>query len=253
MLLALLGALVVGLSLGLLGSGGSILTVPVLIFILHRPEKLAIAESLAIVSLVALIGSLPYAKRKLVHWRSVWMFGVSGMIGACAGACFSHLVSGKVQLASFGMIMILASWMMIRGKKVEETTDIKLHAKGLVLAEGFLVGGVTGFMGVGGGFLIVPALVLLLNLPMYLAIGTSLVIIAMNAFTGFIEQLIFLSQTDQEISWSLITIISTVGICGSFTGSFLAKKMPQAQLRRLFGFMLIPLGLYIICHQLELN
>lgn len=246
MVFAFCGALAIGLSLGLLGSGGSILTVPILVFVLQRPDKLAVAESLAIVGTVALAGAIPYAARRLIHWRTVWIFGLSGVLGSYAGACLAHYLSGRTQFILFGVVMIVAASMMVKDRKwIEPASDVQ-HPTWLMMLEGFLIGSLTGCIGVGGGFIIVPALVLLINLPMYLAIGTSLTIIAMNSMTGFVKQFLSLQQLDMQVSWAIIVIFSAVGILGTLLGSFLAKKIPQTRLRKLFGYMMLPLGLYIL-------
>ena len=166
--MAWLGALVVGLSLGLLGSGGSILTVPVLIFLVGEPEKVAIAESLAIVGGIALVGSLPFAVRKLIDWRSVAFFGVPGMAGAYLGALLSRYVSGGFQLALFALIMLVAAFFMFRPPAVPRSAAAAPRRPWKIGLDGLVVGVLTGFVGVGGGFLIVPALVLLGGLSMHL-------------------------------------------------------------------------------------
>lgn len=248
MMLALCGALAIGLSLGLLGSGGSILTVPILMFVLQRPDKLAVAESLAIVGVIALAGAIPYAARGQVHWRTVWIFGSSGMLGAYAGACLAHYLSGRAQLIVFATVMIVAASMMVKERKWNEPAGAVSHPTWLIVLEGFLIGSLTGCIGVGGGFIIVPALVLLINLPMYLAIGTSLTIIAMNSLTGFIKQCVSLQQLDMQVSWPLIAIFSIIGLFGSVAGGLLAKKIPQLCLRQIFGYLMFPLSFYILMH-----
>lgn len=250
MTLALLGALVIGMSLGLLGSGGSILTVPVLVFILHRPEKLAIAESLAIVGCIAFMGALPYAFRKNIDWKSVFCFGVPGILGAYAGACGSSYISGTIQLIIFAFIMLVVAGTMILGPPSFERGNFSQYSIRLTCLEGFLVGCLTGFIGVGGGFLIVPALVLLSHLSMPFAIGTSLVIISMNSFTGFFEQLFNLRALQMEVSWETIGIITIAGIAGSFTGSFIGKKISPIRLRQVFGLSVFLMGTYILWSQL---
>ena len=184
---ALLGACAIGLSLGLMGSGGSILTVPVLVYLVDQPEKVAIAGSLMIVGSIALLGSLPYMKQKQVDWTTVWLFGIPGMIGTYAGAWLSSYLSGIMQLAIFAVVMLLASYFMLRPKRnIEQESDHQRHVF-KIIADGLIVGVVTGVVGVGGGFLIVPALVLLGGLTMRTAIATSLVIIALKSFSGFIK------------------------------------------------------------------
>ena len=152
-----------GLSLGLMGSGGSILTVPVLIYLVGEQEKVAIAESLGIVGSISLAGFVPYAFKKQVHWRSVILFGIPGMAGTYGGAMIAGYVSGTFQLLLFAGVMVVAAVMMFRDKKqLQESGDIDIqHAWWKIVLEGLAVGILTGLVGVGGGFLIVPALVLL--------------------------------------------------------------------------------------------
>lgn len=246
MMLALLGALVIGMSLGLLGSGGSILTVPVLVFILHRPEKLAVAESLAIVGFVALIGAIPYALRYQIHWSSVLFFGLPGMLGACVGGCGSYYISSSLQLTLFAFVMLAVAGMMLFGPSSFDKSTPFQQSVWLVILEGFLAGCLTGFMGVGGGFLIVPALVIFSHLSMSLAVGTSLVIIAMNCFTGFFEHRFVLDALHLSVDWKIIGMISIAGILGSFIGNLINEKTPQIYLRKIFGLGVLVMGLYIL-------
>lgn len=170
MILAWLGAALIGLSLGLLGSGGSILTVPVLVYLVGEPEKIAIAESLAVVGGISLVGALPYALRRQVDWTSVVWFGIPGVVGTFLGAALSVYLSGAVQLLLFAAVMLLAAVMMFRSSPIageqggEQMAGPRSPLK--VGLEGLVVGVVTGLVGVGGGFLIIPALVLLGGLPM---------------------------------------------------------------------------------------
>jgi uncharacterized protein len=243
---ALLGAIFVGLTLGLLGSGGSILTVPVLLYILQRPEKLAIAESLAIVGAIALLGAIPYMKRTQVHWTSVFFFGLPGMLGACIGGNCSYYCSGKVQLIFFSITMLIVAAVMLFGPSSFEKFTPSHQAIWKTLLEGFLIGLMTGLFGVGGGFLIVPALVMLCNLSMTLAVGTSLVIIAVNSITGFIQQLISLHALQMDVDWNIIFMISTAGILGSMIGGFMSHKISQFFLRKAFGVSVLLMGFYIL-------
>lgn len=245
MIWALFGAIAIGLSLGLLGSGGSILTLPILVFLLDRPEKSAIAESLAIVGAIALAGSIPYAFRLQIHWRTVLFFGLSGVGGAYAGACLSAYISGSLQLSLFGVILLLAAFLMIKDFRSPDPWQIVRHPAWLLILEGFLLGNLTGCLGIGGGFLIVPILVLLVKLPMYSAIGTSLVIIALNAFTAFIKHFIILASQGLAFDSSLVVLFISVGIIGSLAGSAISKRISQKDLKKAFGWMLVPIGAYI--------
>ncbi|WP_156303167.1 sulfite exporter TauE/SafE family protein, partial [Thermus aquaticus] len=155
---------------------------PVLVYLLGEHPKQAIAESLLVVGGIALLGAIPFALRGLVDWRNILFFGLPGMAGTYLGAWLSQFVSGQVQLLTFALVMILAAYFMARPTPLRPTQ--KRQAWKIVL-EGTAVGALTGFVGVGGGFLIVPALVLLGGLPMHLAVGTSLLIIALKSFAGF--------------------------------------------------------------------
>jgi len=242
-LLTLLGAVAIGLSLGLLGSGGSILTVPVLHYLAGQPEKLAIGGSLLVVGLIAAAASVPYALSRQVDWRNVAWFGLPGMAGAWLGATLARWVPGPVQLALFAAVMLLAAWRMLRGGMVQRP-DHKAH-RVAVVAGGLGVGALSGLVGVGGGFLIVPALVLLAGVPMASAVGTSLAVIALNAFTGFAKYVGVLERESLALDWSVLFTIAAVGIAGSFAGHRLGRRLPQATLRRLFGVFLVLMGAFI--------
>ena len=246
MIYALLGAVAIGLVLGLLGSGGSILTVPVLVYLAHEPDKVAIAESLAIVGAIAAVGAVPYARQKLVDWHSVLYFGVPGIVGTYGGAALSELIPGAVQLALFAVVMILAAALMFRGKKVDDSAERARQPLWLIGVEGLFVGVLTGLVGVGGGFLIVPALVLLGGLSMRLAVGTSLLIIAAKSAAGFWKYTDVLAEAGQAVDWRLIGIFAVIGIVGSFVGNALGQRVPQAQLKRGFAVFLVVMGVFIL-------
>lgn len=242
---AWLGALLVGLVLGLLGSGGSILTVPVLVYLVGEPNKLAIAESLGIVTLISLVGALPFAYKKQVDWRSVGLFGVPGMVGAYLGAYLSKFVPGTFQLALFAGVMLLAAILMFRRTHPDpDETEPRAYRK--VMLDGLGVGVLTGLVGVGGGFLIVPALVLLGGLSMHLAIGTSLCIIALKSISGFAKYIDVLGEAGLSIHWNLVLIFSLIGIVGSFVGGRIGAYVPQARLKRGFAVFLVLMGVVIL-------
>lgn len=249
MFLAWIGAALIGISLGLLGSGGSILTVPVLVYLAGEPDKVAIAESLAIVGGVALAGSVPYAARRSVDWRSVLYFGIPGMIGTYGGAALSVFVSGPVQLALFAIVMFVAATMMFRNDHAQSGHHTR-QAAWKVALEGAAVGIITGLVGVGGGFLIVPALVLLGGLPMRLAVGTSLLIIAAKSFAGFAKYVDVLSDAGLQINWMLILLFTAIGVAGSFAGNLAGTKVPQHTLRRVFAIFLLLMGAFILWQEI---
>jgi uncharacterized membrane protein YfcA len=243
-LIAIPGALVIGFTLGLLGSGGSILTVPVLVYMLGQDEKAAIASSLAIVGLISLFGSIPYIRKKMTDWRMVLLFGVPGVIGTYLGASGSVLVSGAVQLVVFASVMLVAAYLMIKPAKLEtRPADQVRFNPYLIIVEGLGVGVLTGFVGVGGGFLIVPALVLLGGVSMHRAIATSLVIIAMKSLAGFAKYVDVLSGS--EIDLTVIALFSVIGIFGCVLGGYVAPRIAQEKLKRAFGGILVVMGIFI--------
>ncbi|MEM1043797.1 MAG: sulfite exporter TauE/SafE family protein [Bacteroidota bacterium] len=244
MLLALLGALLVGLSLGLLGSGGSILTVPVLIYLVGQPEKEAIAESLGIVGLIALSGSVLNAVQKKVDWRSVALFALPGMVGTAVGATLSGFVSGLVQLTVFAVTMLAAAVLMFRGRP--EAEGERSPPWGLVAFQGLLIGVLTGFVGVGGGFILVPALVLLVGLPIHVAIGTSLTIIVLNSASGFVRYLGVLAEAGLSVDVQLVGVFGAVGVVGSVIGNRIGARVPRQQLRKGFAVFLVVMAAYIL-------
>jgi len=244
LVLAWPGAIAIGLSLGLLGSGGSILTVPVLVYLIGQPEKLAIAGSLAIVGAIAAFGSLPYIRSGLVNWRAVALFGFPGMVGTYLGAWLALYVSGAFQLTLFALVMLSASYLMLRPIDFETPSAPRPMWK--ITLDGLIVGVVTGLVGVGGGFLVVPALVLLGGLAMRKAVATSLVIIAMKSFSGFYKYLDVLDAEHLELDIDVIILVTLLGIAGSFAGNLLANRIPQTQLKRLFGVFLIIMGSFIL-------
>lgn len=240
---AWLGALLIGLSLGLLGSGGSILTVPILVYLVGEPDKVAIAESLGIVGLISLVGALPYAAKRMVDWRSLLFFGLPGVLGTYGGAYLSKWMPGALQLAIFAAVMLLAAVFMARGQEAREP---RRQGIWLIAVEGLVVGVVTGLVGVGGGFLIVPALVLLGGLSMHVAVGTSLGIIALKSAAGFYKYLDVLAAQNLAVDWQLVGLFAGLGMVGSMVGSRIATHVPQRALRRGFAVFLVIMGLYIL-------
>ena len=252
MIAAWLGALAVGLVLGLLGSGGSILTVPVLVYLVGEPSKLAIAESLGIVTLISFVGALPFAYRRQVCWRSVVLFGLPGMGGAYLGAYLSKFMPGPLQLAIFAGVMLLAAAMMFRRGGVPSMDENETRAYWKVMLDGLGVGVLTGIVGVGGGFLIVPALVLLCGLSMHLAIGTSLFIIAVKSAGGFVKYIDVMHEAGLSIHWDLVLLFSAIGIVGSFVGGKMGAYIPQARLKRGFAVFLVLMGGVILWQNVAL-
>jgi len=244
-LLAWPGAMAIGISLGLLGSGGSIITVPVLVYLLGQDEKIAIAGSLFVVGTIALAGSLQYIRVGLVDWRNVFVFGVPGMAGTYLGALIAAFVPGIVQLAFFALVMLLASYMMLRPVSLSNAPHERRETW-KIASDGLLVGIITGLVGVGGGFLIVPALVLLGGLAIHRAVATSLVIIALKSYSGFYKYMDVLDQQNLVLDWHTLMIVTGLGIAGSFVGARIANRVPQDKLKKWFGYFLIVMGIYIL-------
>lgn len=240
MLLALLAALGIGVSLGLMGSGGSILTVPALVYVIGQDEKIAIAGSLGIVGIIAGVAGARAAWHGQVHWRSVTWFGLPGMLGTFGGAWLGGFVAGYVQLLTLVLVTLLASLLMLRPEPPPA-----VHApagprtpwrSGL---DGITFGTLTGFVGVGGGFLIVPALVLRGGLSMQRAIGSSLVIITLQSGTGFVKYHHVLQDLHQRLDWPVLGTFAAVGVLGSLAGGSFGKRLPQHRLRRVFATILL--------------
>jgi uncharacterized membrane protein YfcA len=236
--LALAG--LIGLSLGLLGGGGSILTVPVFVYILGIEAKPAIAMSLPVVGITSLVSAALHWRLGNVRVRTAISFGALAMIGAFAGARLSVLVSGTVQLALLGIVMLAASASMLRRSSPTARQDEPpslLRLVPIALAVGVL----TGLVGIGGGFLVVPALVVLAGVPMKEAIGTSLLVISMNAASGFAGYL-----GTVEMRWSFLAGFTAVAVVGALSGALLVKRVPQATLKRIFAIFLLGIGVFVL-------
>ena len=260
-----IASILIGISLGLIGSGGSILTVPVLVYLFSVDAVSATAYSLFIVGFTAAIGSIAYFKKGLVNIKTAVVFGIPSIIAvfftrayivpAIPKEVFSvgnFIVTKSIlMLLLFAILMIVASFSMIKKNKQKEN-ELKEGQQQfnypMILLEGLLVGIVTGLVGAGGGFLIIPALVLLSKLPMKEAVGTSLVIIAAKSLIGF-----FGESNETLIDWSLLMIISIVATSGIFIGMFLSKKIDGAKLKPLFGWFVLVMGVYIIIKETLLN
>jgi uncharacterized membrane protein YfcA len=240
------GAVAIGISLGLLGSGGSILTVPVLVYLIGQDEKVAIAGSLFVVGTIALAGSLQYLRAKLVDWHNVLVFGLPGMAGTYIGAALAAYLSGIMQLTLFAGVMLLASWFMLRPIDLGSGGAHEPRATWKIAGDGLGVGVLTGLVGVGGGFLIVPALVLLGGMAMHRAVATSLVIIALKSYSGFYKYTDVLDAQNLKLDWHTLMIVTGLGIAGSLVGGKLANRLPQNTLKKSFGIFLIVMGIYIL-------
>jgi uncharacterized membrane protein YfcA len=244
MILGYLLATLIGLSLGLLGGGGSILTVPILVYVLKMDPKLSIALSLAIVGVTSLFGFYGHYKNNNVDLKVASIFAPIAMGGTFLGAKLSQFLSGQAQLLMFAVIMIIASFFMLKSKK-DTAEDGPVGKKNLNLIfiglEGLVVGVVTGLVGVGGGFLIVPALVLLGGVSMKKAVGTSLLIISLKSFAGFSGYIGMV-----EIPWLFLGKFTLFSVVGIFIGSYLVKFVSQSALKKAFAVFLIIMGVFIL-------
>ena len=237
-------AFLIGFTLGILGGGGSILTVPILVYALGMEAKVSIAMSLAIVGLTSLVGVINHFRAKNVALKVAGMFAPFAMIGTFLGAKLSQFLSGNTQLILFALVMMAASFFMIKGRSESEGDEKEIKLPILAL-QGVLVGIVTGIVGVGGGFLIVPALVLLGGLSMRKAVGTSLLIISLNSFSGFTGYLGLVA-----IDWPFLLKFSLFSIGGILVGSQLVPYIPQRVLKKGFGVFLIFMGIFVLIKNL---
>jgi uncharacterized membrane protein YfcA len=233
----------VGLSLGLLGGGGSILTVPVFVYVLGFGPKESIAMSLAAVGAVSVAGALAHWRVGNVKWRIAGIFSVVAMAGTYLGARLAVFFSGTAQLLLFSVVMLVAAFFMLKPMRASAVTSKSAdHLPILwIVLEGLAVGVLTGLVGVGGGFLIVPALVLLGRVPMKQAVGTSLVIIAFKSAAGFVG---YMGQV--TIDWSFIGPFIAVAMLGILIGSRLVHYVPQRALQRAFAVFLLVIGTAIL-------
>lgn len=254
-----IAAVVIGFTLGLIGGGGSILTVPVLVYILDIDPVLATAYSLFIVGLTSLIGSVSYMMKRQLDYKTAVVFAIPSFIAVYSTRSFivpaipdlmtvfgMSIDKGMLLMLFFGLVMFVSAFSMIRKSKEreEDAGEIKFNYP-MILAEGALVGVVTGLVGAGGGFLIIPALVLLARLPMKLAVGTSLIIIAAKSLIGFMGDL-----NSQNIDWPFLLFFSLFAVIGIFGGSFMSKYIDGGKLKRGFGWFVALMALFIFYQEL---
>jgi hypothetical protein len=236
-------ATLIGLSLGLLGSGGSIVTVPILVYVAGIPAHQAVGMSLVIVGGTSAIGSLLNVRKGNFNLRASAFFSVTGMAGAFIGGRFTHLVPAPVLMLLFGALMLVVGARMLN--RSEASIQARQCRPLRCMAVGLAVGLLTGFLGVGGGFLIVPALVLFAGLDMKPAVGTSLAIIAVNSFGGLIGQL-------QHVDFAprLTLEFLCAAVVGMFTGTALAGRFSAESLRRGFALCVLLLGAALVARNL---
>lgn len=259
----LLASTVIGISLGLIGGGGSILTVPVLVYLFNVDPVLATAYSLFIVGLSSLVGAFPKYKAGMIDLKTALVFGVPSIIAvfltrkvlvpAIPATLFEiagvSVTKALAMMILFAVLMVAASVSMIRDKKKEEqaTDEPRVFNYPMILLEGAVVGVLTGLVGAGGGFLIIPALVMLSKLPMKQAVGTSLLIIAAKSLIGFTGDVM---ENADKMDWTLLSVVTALAVVGIFIGNQLSKKVDGAALKKGFGWFVLVMGIYIIVKEL---
>jgi len=235
-------SLLIGVVLGMLGGGGAILTLPMLIYAIGVEPRAAIATSLFVVGSTAFVAMIVHARAGTVRWKIGGTFGLAAMAGAFTGGNLAALVPAGVLLVLFGLIMLVSAVAMLRGRK--DSAEARPLALGRALALGVGVGLLSGLVGAGGGFLIVPALVLFGGLQMREAIGTSLLVIGLQSFAGFAGHL-----GHVVLDWPLIAVVTVAAMVGSVVGAVTGKRVSPAALRRAFAWLVVAMGLYLISRQ----
>ena len=256
-----LASVLIGISLGLIGGGGSILTVPVLVYLFHIDPVLATAYSLFIVGASSLVGAWPKYKQGFVNLKTAIIFGIPSIASVYATRKFlvpaipselGHIgdivfTKSLLMMLLFAILMVAASISMIKSNQNKETSSDEEQRFNypMILLEGAFVGVLTGLVGAGGGFLIIPALVMLSKLPMKQAVGTSLLIIAAKSLIGFTGDL-----SNNNMDWTLLLSVTALAIGGIFVGDLLSKKIDGNKLKKGFGWFVLIMGIYIIAQQL---
>ena len=250
-------AALIGLSLGLIGGGGSILTMPVLVYLFHLSPVTATSYSLFIVGSTSLVGAAGNLRRHTADLRTAGIFGLASVVTVLLTRKFlipripGHIATiGSIEISFalltmvlFALLMFFAALSMIRKPKPEPASHPK--SRNWLLGYGIAVGLVTGFLGAGGGFLLIPALVLILRMDMKTAVGTSLLIIAMNSIAGFLGDI-----GHYSVNWKLLLLITVIAIAGILVGSQLSRKISGARLRKGFGWFVLAMSAYILIHEL---
>jgi len=261
-IIGFIAAFVIGITLGLIGGGGSILTIPVLVYLFHIPPTIATGYSLFIVGISSLAGSYNSFKNKLIDFKAVTYFGITSIITVVLIRQLlipiipeqlfqlgTLLVSRSLlTMLLLAIVMIIASFNMIYKPIPKLQKPIKNMPTGKALISGIKIGILTGLLGAGGGFLIIPVLIFSFHLTMKKAIGTSLLIIALNALFGFASDL-----SQYTINWQLLLPLTVIAVLGTFVGNLLGFKIPGEKLKKGFGVFVLIAGIYIILHELLLK
>jgi len=242
-------AVFVGVALGLLGGGGSILTVPLLAYVAGMDAKQAIATSLLVVGVTSAVGAISHARAGRVQWRTGLIFGAAGMAGAYGGGLLARFIPGTVLLIGFAIMMIATAVAMLRALKKAPTAEYSDRLPiPKIVAEGLAVGLATGLVGAGGGFLVVPALALLGGLPMPVAVGTSLIVIAMKSFAGLGGYL-----ASVQIDWSVSLAVTAAAVVGALIGARLTAMVDPDALRKAFGWLVLAMSSVILAQEIHLG
>ena len=237
-------ALAIGLSLGILGGGGSILTVPIFVYVMGYTAKESIAMSLVVVGATSLVGAIRHWRAGNFDLRAALVFGVLAMIGARLGAEVAKWIPGIVQLALLGVFMLVAAVLMLRRREAAAPLAKRRSRAANAVATagvGLGIGLLTGLMGIGGGFLFVPSLVLLARLPMKTAVGTSLFVIALSTAAGA-----FGYRGQATVPWDVVVIFTLIAIAGIFIGTRLLRYVSQQALRRAFAYFLFIMAAFVL-------
>lgn len=261
-----LSSIVIGISLGLIGGGGSILTVPVLVYLFNVEPMMATAYSLFIVGTSSLVGAFPKYKQGLISMKTAIVFGIPSILAVFATRKFivpaipkevfaigDFVVTKSIlMMMLFAILMVAASVSMIRDKKKKDANEggEQKFNYPMIILEGSVVGVLTGLVGAGGGFLIIPALVMLSKLPMKMAVGTSLLIIAAKSLIGFLGDI---STNASNMDWTLLFSVTALAIAGIFLGNYLSTKIDGNKLKKGFGWFVLVMGVYIIVNELFLK
>ncbi|MBB3838396.1 hypothetical protein FHS57_002401 [Runella defluvii] len=254
-------SILIGVSLGLIGGGGSILTLPVLVYLLHLNPVTSTAYSLFIVGSTSLVGSFTYMRKELVNYQAAIVFAIPSFVAvyltrkylvpSIPSSLFTvggfEFTKNVAIMVFFALVMLAASYSMIKDKKEAKGNDseeLKFNYP-LIALEGGVVGILTGIVGAGGGFLIIPALVLLARLPMKMAVGTSLLIIAAKSLIGFVGDM-----SNMQVDWPFLLEFTALSVVGIFVGTYMSKYIPGEKLKKSFGWFVLVMGVYIIAKEL---
>ena len=253
-------AFIMGLSLGLLGAGGAVLTIPIFVYLVHMDAQIAISSSLFVVCMISLFGGLNYYKKFLVDFRSVVLFGIPSVIFVCLSRTFllpwipdpiwneGNIMISKSSflLILFSILLFFAAFRMLKPPVLNSNATLHSNSYTFILLNGILLGVITGILGAGGGFLIVPALVILQKLDFKKAAGTSLIIISINTGVALISKYQSLSILD----WPFILTFTGIAVLGMYSGTKLSQFLSSDRLKPVFAYFIIAMGVFMLLKEL---